>query len=271
MRTKRITSSRQHQKPKVTQGDKILVMIPAYNEQKNIARVIRSVKRYIPEADIVVINDGSIDATVSLAESAGAEVVSLPFNMGYGVACQTGFKYAFRNGYDYLVQMDGDGQHEPKCIPDLLAAVQEPDVDLVLGSRWLGLVKYKGPLIRKFGKFFFGFLASTITRHQVTDPTSGFQALSRQVIRFYCTTVYPVDYPDADVIIMLDRAEFRVKEVPVIMYHNQTGQSMHAGLQPLYYGIKMLMSITMTLLRDDRELRNRWPSEIISPMKSEIV
>lgn len=270
MRTRTKTSSMQHQKPNSKPGKKILVMIPAYNEQKNIARVIRNVKRYVPGADIVVISDGSIDATVPLAESAGADVVSLPFNMGYGVACQTGFKYAFRNGYDYVIQMDGDGQHEPKCIPDLLAAIQDPEVDLVLGSRWMGMVEYKGPLLRKFGKFFFGFLASSITRHQVTDPTSGFQVLSSQVIRFFCTDVYPVDYPDADVIIMLERAGFRIKEVPVIMYLNQTGQSMHAGLRPLYYGIKMLMSITMTLLRDDRDLRDRWPSEVISPTKSEI-
>lgn len=250
---------------------KILVMIPAYNEQENIARVIKCIHEYVPKADVIVIDDGSIDATKAMAESAGAQVVSLPFNMGYGVACQTGFKYAFRNGYDYLVQMDGDGQHEPKCITEMLAAVQNPDVDIVLGSRWLGLVEYKGPMMRKFGKFFFGYLASKITRHNVTDPTTGFQALSRPVILFYCTDVYPVDYPDADVIIMLDRAGFKVKEVPVIMYLNQTGQSMHAGiLRPLYYGIKMLMSITMTLLRDDRDLRRQWPSEIVTTTEREV-
>ena len=125
--------------------------------------------------------------------------------------------------------------------------------------------------MRKFGKFFFGYLASKITRHNVTDPTTGFQALSRPVILFYCTDVYPVDYPDADVIIMLDRAGFKVKEVPVIMYLNQTGQSMHAGiLRPLYYGIKMLMSITMTLLRDDRDLRRQWPSEIVTTTEREV-
>ncbi len=270
MMKKRDTLSIQLPTSKTAPEPKVLVMIPAYNEQENIARVIKSIRNHVPEADVVVVDDGSIDATVLMADSAGAQVVSLPFNMGYGVACQTGFKYALRNGYDYLVQMDGDGQHEPKCIPDLIAEVQDPDVDLVLGSRWLGLVKYKGPLMRKFGKFFFGFLASKLTRHNVTDPTSGFQALSRQVIRFYCTDVYPVDYPDADVIIMLDRAGFRVKEIPVIMYLNQTGQSMHAGLRPLYYGIKMLMSITMTLLRDDRELRRQYPSEIIPPTESEI-
>ena len=263
-RSGKLTTSKKAPEPK------ILVMIPAYNEQEHIARVVQSIHHYVPRADVIVIDDGSVDATKAMAESAGAQVVSLPFNMGYGVACQTGFKYAFRNNYDYLIQMDGDGQHEPSCIPEMLAAVQDPEVDIALGSRWLGLVEYKGPLLRKFGKFFFGYLASKITQHHVTDPTTGFQALSRPVILFYCTDVYPVDYPDADVIIMLDRAGFKVKEVPVIMYLNQTGQSMHAGiLRPLYYGIKMLMSIAMTLLRDDRELRKQWPSEIISTTESE--
>lgn len=238
----------------------VLVVIPAFNEAKNIVSVIRSVQKHAPGVEIVVINDGSRDATAFLAATAGAQVVSHPFNMGYGAACQTGFKYACRKGYDYVVQMDGDGQHEPACIPDLLKAVQNPDVDIVLGSRWLGLADYKGPLLRKFGKFFFAFLASIITKHKVTDPTTGYQAMKRRVVQFYCSEVYPVDYPDADMIIMLDRSGFRVKEVPVIMYLNDTGQSMHAGLiKPIYYGMKMMMSITMTLLRDDRKLAQRAP------------
>jgi glycosyltransferase involved in cell wall biosynthesis len=234
---------------------KVVVVIPAYNEAKNIVQVIRSIRSHVPETDILVINDGSKDATAYLAESAGAIVVSHPFNMGYGVACQTGFKYAFRKDYDYVVLMDGDGQHEPACIPDLLKTVMDPDVDVVLGSRWLGKTNYKGPWLRKFGKFFFSFFASLITKHEVTDPTTGFQALSKQAFQFYCSEVYPVDYPDADMIILLDRSGFRIKEVPVIMYLNQTGQSMHSGLiRPIYYGMKMMMSITMTLLRDDRKI-----------------
>jgi hypothetical protein len=233
----------------------VLIIIPAYNEAANIVRVIQSIRGHVPDADILVINDGSKDPTASLAKNAGAHVVSHPFNMGYGVACQTGFKYAFRKGYDYVVQIDGDGQHEPSCIPDLVTAVKDLKVDVVLGSRWLGLAQYKGPLLRKFGKFFFAFLASLITKHKVTDPTTGFQALNRKVVQFYCTEVYPVDYPDADMLIVLDRAGFRVKEIPVIMYHNLTGQSMHAGLiRPIYYGMKMMMSITMTLFRNDRKL-----------------
>jgi len=235
---------------------RVLVVIPAYNEAPNIGRVIAGVFQAVPDVDVLVVDDGSSDSTAELARRAGAYIVSHPFNMGYGVACQTGFKIARRYEYDYVVQMDGDGQHEPRCIPDLLSAVQDPSTDAVLGSRWLGLAEYKGPLLRRFGKFFFGFLASLITRHQVTDPTTGFQALTREVVHFYCTQVYPVDYPDADVIVMLDRAGFRVKEVPVIMYVNHSGKSMHAGiLKPIYYGIKMMMSIGMTLLRDDSGLR----------------
>lgn len=236
----------------------VLIIIPAYNEAKNIRQVIGNIQYHAPGVDILVIDDGSRDATARLAASAGALVVSHPFNMGYGVACQTGFKYACRMGYDYVVQMDGDGQHEPACIPDLLTAVQNPDVDIVLGSRWLGMAEYRGPWLRKFGKFFFAFLAGVITRHKVTDPTTGFQALNREVLQFYCTEVYPVDYPDADMIILLDRCGFRVKEIPVIMYINHTGQSMHAGLiRPIYYGMKMMMSILMTILRDDRCLADQ--------------
>jgi glycosyltransferase involved in cell wall biosynthesis len=254
------SSSRNFQEPG---RSKILVMIPAFNEESNIEGVICKVREYASNADILVVNDGSRDRTAFLAQNSGVHVVSHPFNMGYGVACQTGFKYACRMGYELVVQMDGDGQHEPACIPDLLKAVREPGVDVVLGSRWLGIIEYKGPLLRKFGKFFFAFLASRITKHKVTDPTTGFQALNRRVVQFYCSEVYPVDYPDADMIILLDRSGFRVKEIPVVMYLNHTGQSMHSGIiRPIYYGMKMMMSIVMTLFRNDRGLAHQATQQI---------
>ena len=236
----------------------VLIVIPAYNEEPRIGGVIANIREHVPDARILVVDDGSTDGTADAARMTGAWVASLPYNLGYGVALQTGFKYASRNGFSYVVQMDADGQHEASCIPDLLAAVRDPEVDVALGSRWLGLTKYDGPLLRKFGKFFFGFLASLLTQLEVTDPTTGFQALTQEVVHFYCTGVYPVDYPDANVIIMLNRAGFRVTEVPVIMYADSSGQSMHSGvLRPILYGMKMMMSITMTLLRDDRRLRQR--------------
>jgi glycosyltransferase involved in cell wall biosynthesis len=238
------------------QGSDTLVIIPAYREAGRIKHVITGIRQQAPELDILVVDDGSPDRTVREALEAGALVASHPLNMGYGAAVQTGFKYARRHGYDYVVQIDGDGQHEARCISDLLAAVREPDVDIAMGSRWLGLAEYHGPILRKFGKFFFGFLASFLTRHEVTDPTTGFQAMTSDVVDFFCTDVYPVDYPDANVIIMLDRAEFRIREVPVIMYRDDSGQSMHSGLlRPIFYGFKMMMSIAMTLLRDDRKIR----------------
>lgn len=238
------------------QTRKVLIVIPAYKEQARIGGVIAGVRRNVPQADILVVDDGSPDGTADAALRAGVLVAPLPFNQGYGVALQTGFKYARRHGYDIVVQIDGDGQHEPSCIADLLSVIQTSQADVALGSRWLGAGNYKGPVLRKFGKFFFGYLATLLTDLKVTDPTTGFQALSKEVVDFYCTHVYPVDYPDANVIIMLRRAGFRIAEVPVIMYRNESGQSMHAGiLKPVFYGMKMMMSIAMTLLRDDRGLR----------------
>jgi glycosyltransferase involved in cell wall biosynthesis len=248
------TWSKEMKKPRV------LIVMPAYNEEATIVQVVKKIRAIAPGADILVVDDGSADSTAYRAVKAGVDMVSLPFNMGYGVACQTGFKYARRHGYDFVVQMDADGQHEPRYILDLLGTAMDPTVDVALGSRWLGLAEYQGPLLRKFGKFFFGFLAGLLTRHEVTDPTTGFQALSQQVIDFYCSDVYPVDYPDADVIIMLDRAGFHVKEVPVVMYRDESGQSMHGGfLRPVYYGLKMMLSIGMTLMRDDSNLRRQPP------------
>lgn len=247
-------------------AENTVLLMPAYNEAKNIKRVINNIRSIVPDIDIVVINDGSKDATARLAQEAGAEVISHPFNMGYGAACQTGFKYACRQNYEYAIQMDADGQHEPQSVYDLLEAIKDPEVDIVLGSRWLGLAEYNGPLIRKFGKHIFAFMATTLTGLKITDPTTGFQALSRNVMLFYTTEIYPVDYPDADMIILLNRAGFKIKEIPVVMYRDESGQSMHSGiLKPLYYGFKMMLSIMMTLLRDDKKSKLDEPLGHLSP------
>jgi len=226
-----------------------LIIIPAYNEGSGISVVVRQILKVDPEFDVVVVNDGSWDDTAQAANTAGAVVVSHPFNLGYGVAIQTGYKYAFAKGYDFVVQMDGDGQHDTSFISKVLAPVQADKTDFALGSRFLGEDSYDPSLLRRAGMFFFCKLISMLIGIQITDSTSGFQAFNRKVIRFFTTEVFPCDYPDADMLLTLHRAGFRIMEVPVRMHANASGKSMHAGWKPLYYIFKMLLSIFVTLLR----------------------
>lgn len=232
-----------------TNRSRSLILIPAYNEAARIAGVVESIKRVVPEMPILVVNDGSNDDTSGISRMAGAIVVTHPFNMGYGVAIQTGYKYALANNYDYIVQLDADGQHDPSCIPDLLAPVIQGKVDIVIGSRFLGN-SYTPPLARRLGMALFRKIVSKITGRVCTDTTSGFQAFNRDVIRFFTMDIFPVDYPDADMLIMLHRAGFSMTEVPVRMFENSEGKSMHSGFKPLYYMFKMLLSIFVTLMRE---------------------
>jgi len=211
---------------------------------------VEAVSREAPGADIVVVDDASSDKTAAVARAAGAKVLALPFNTGYGVALQTGFKYAYKHSYDYAVQMDCDGQHDPASIRDLLGAVQGDDADVVIGSRFMGRGDYRAPLLRRLGMKFFGTLASLLLRRRITDPTSGFQALNRHGIRFNSSDYYPVDFPDADYIIMLHRAGLKVKEIPVAMHPSPPSKrSMHSGWRPVYYVFDMLLSMFVVLLR----------------------
>ncbi len=229
--------------------DRKLIIIPAYNEGARIGEVVHRVREINPDFDVVVVNDGSRDDTDQAARAAGAIVVSHPFNLGYGVAIQTGYKYALTKGYDFVVQMDGDGQHDPSYISQLLAPVVAGEADFAIGSRFLGIGSYDPSLIRRLGMKFFCKLVSALIGKHITDSTSGYQAFNRRVIRFFTTEVFPYDYPDADMLLTLHRADFRIREVPVRMHGNASGKSMHAGWKPLYYIFKMLLSIFVTLLR----------------------
>jgi len=240
------------------------LLIPAFNEGSRIASVIQGVRERHPFLEIIVVDDGSCDDTRSRATKAGARVISHPFNLGYGVALQTGYRYALREGYDALVQMDGDGQHDPSSVDLLLRMVERGEADLVIGSRFLASGElehgdsasgppawpaYRGTLARRCGMRLFGTIASLLIRQKVTDPTSGYQAMNRRVLEWTSSDQFPWDYPDADFIIMLHRAGFRIREVPVQMYDNPDKKSMHSGSKPLYYVFKMFLSILVTLMR----------------------
>ena len=227
-----------------------LVLIPAYCEETNILRVIGNIRREAPEVDILVVDDGSTDRTRALALSTGVHVVSHPINMGYGTALQTGFKFAIQHGYDQVVQIDGDGQHDPAFIPRLLDPVRGGQFDVVLGSRFLDVESYRVPLARRVGQILFGLIASRILGRSISDPTTGYQALGRRAVALYASDLFPVDYPDADVIILAHLAGLKIDEVGVRMFPNAENKSMHSGLAPFYYVFKMCLSIAVTLLRE---------------------
>ncbi len=224
---------------------KKLVIIPAYNEEKNIKNVIRAIRKSNPDVDILVVDDFSSDNTGKLARENNAFVIRHVINGGYGTALQTGYKFARYKNYDIVAQIDGDGQHDPSYLKDLFMKIQNNGYDFVIGSRFLNSPrKYKMPLLRKMGMWFFQFLIYLFTNKKISDPTSGYQALSKDVFCYFADgTVFPSDYPDADVIVLLHYAGFKISEVPVVMYENDTGQSMHNGFKPIYYVIKMLLSL----------------------------
>ena len=226
---------------------RVLVVIPCYNEEKNIISVIKDIKTYAPEADIVVVDDASTDKTVIVAKNKGAKVLKLPFNLGPGGALQTGFKYAISKNYDFIVRIDGDGQHDPRYIKNLLLPVIKGEVDMTIGSRFLGETRYKIPVFRKIGMSIFAWITSKILKQKITDTTSGFRAFNKKIACFFVNSYYPSDYPDADVLINLHLTGFRIKEIPVTMYGGN--KTIHSGIMPLYYIFKMCLSILATLLR----------------------
>ena len=238
-----------HQKVPLGDSHKTLIVIPSFNEEASIGQVLNDVKENVPGTPILVVNDGSVDRTAQIAEECGARVISLPYNSGYGVALQTGYLYARKHNYSIVVQMDADGQHDPACIQDLLSAVKNSAVDVIIGSRFLGQNTYRTSIARRIGMFVFGKLASLFCQERVSDPTSGFQAVKGKAIDFVASDHYPPDYPDADFLIMLTRCGFTTREIPVKMHPSRINKSMHDGPQSIYYVFKMFLSIFVTLLR----------------------
>ncbi len=231
---------------------KILVVIPAHNEEENIQLVLDELAGLDYGFDVLVVNDASTDSTQEVLERRGQRSIHLSSNLGYGGAVQSGFKYALVHGYDYVVQMDGDCQHDPRSIPALLEPVISGQADVALGSRFTGKVTYHVPVLRKAGIALFRSLVSFFIKQPITDPTSGFQALNRKVLGFYADDTYPMDYPDSDVLLELHFSGYRIREVPVVMRPRMRGVSIHGGWQTFYYLAKMFLAIFMVLLRHYR-------------------
>lgn len=238
---------------------RIVVIMPALNEAGRIGSVLRGIVSVLPGADVVVVNDGSSDSTGQEAAAAGATVLTHAVSMGYGASLETAYFYAARQGYDVVLQMDSDGQHPPSELPLLLRPLLEGELDIVIGSRYAASGNgFKTSLLRRAGQRFFGGLLRVLTGQRFSDPTSGFQGLNRKAIRFFSSGVFPCDYPDADVLLMAHEAGLRLGEVPVRMLSRSGGVSMHDGWKPLYYGMKMLLSLFIVRLNHSRW--RRWRS-----------
>jgi glycosyltransferase involved in cell wall biosynthesis len=226
-----------------------LAIVPAYNESGMVGRVVRDIHRAAPDFDVVVIDDGSTDDTAAEAAAEGVIVIRHPFNLGIGGAVQSGYKYALREGYDVAVQVDGDGQHKPAHLPDLLAALHTSGApDMVYGSRFRGDPGYKVPLGRRVGNLIFSLVLSAITRQRITDPTSGFRMTNRRGIELFARD-YPHDYPEVEALLMLHAHRLRIHEVHVQMNARGFGRSSIDYPQSAYYMLKVLLALFVGLFR----------------------
>jgi hypothetical protein len=227
------------------------LVIPAYQEEARLPALLAALAAAAPEFRVVVVDDGSRDATAALARAAGVTVLRHPFNLGYGAALQTGYKWALRAGATLLVQMDADGQHDPAEVAALAAPVAAGELDLVIGSRFLGAGDYRMSGAKRAGRDFFRSILSAFGL-RVTDPTSGFQAMNRAVLELYAGDMFPSDFPDVDVLLCAHRNGLRVGERPVHMRASPRASTLHAGLAPIYYVYKMLLSLWAASARDAR-------------------
>jgi glycosyltransferase involved in cell wall biosynthesis len=225
-----------------------LALVPAYNEAATVAKVVRALQRETPGLDVVVVDDGSTDQTRLRAEEAGAKVLRLPFNLGIGGAVQAGFTYAQENGYDYMVQVDGDGQHDPTQIKLLFEAMERENVDMICGSRFVSRTGYVAPISRRTGIHIFAFLLSALLRQPLTDPTSGFRLYNRRAIAIFARD-YPHDYPEVEAVLMLHHHRLTMSEVPVRMFQRGGGVSSISSGKSAYYMVKVLLALFVGLAR----------------------
>ena len=231
---------------------KIAVVIPAYNEEESIAAVVASVNRISTDEITVVpvvVNDCSKDSTLKIINGLNCIALNLPINLGIGGAVQTGIKYAFNNGFDYAVQIDGDGQHPTGPIPMLMEELRKNNWDVVIGSRFIKNEGFQSTIMRRSGIKYFQWLLKLITGETVTDPTSGMRLMNRKTMELLYA-YYPDEYPEPEALIIYNRNGLKFGEVPVQMVERQGGQSSIQGFGTIYYMFKVTIAIIFTFLRN---------------------
>jgi glycosyltransferase involved in cell wall biosynthesis len=226
-----------------------LVIVPAWNEDRDLPAVLAELRRAAPEWDVCVVDDGSSDATTRVAREGGATVLRLPMNLGIGGAVQTGYLWAREHGYEIAAQIDGDGQHDPQYLTAAVRPIVAGTADLVIGSRHLGAGGFQSTALRRAGARYLSWFLRLRCGARVTDPTSGFRLAGRHAIELFAAN-YPSDYPEPEAIALAARRGLRVEEVPVAMRERQHGKSSIGPARTLYYLIKV--SLALMLLPAER-------------------
>jgi glycosyltransferase involved in cell wall biosynthesis len=229
-------------------AQKILVIVPAFNECGNIGRTVEEIRKTVHGVDVLVIDDGSADGTADEAREAGGLVISLPFNLGIGAAVQTGFKYAQEYQYDIAVQIDGDGQHDPAFLDKLIEPLRHDEADMAIGSRFLEGRGFQSTFGRRVGINFFVHLINVLTGAKISDPTSGFRAYNKKIIALF-SEYYPHDFPEPEAIVVAQQMGMRIIELPVVMRAREAGNSSIRYFKTLYYMLKVTLAIVLHMIR----------------------
>jgi glycosyltransferase involved in cell wall biosynthesis len=243
-----------------------LAIVPAFNEAEPIVATVRAIRQWAPDFDVLVVDDGSTDATAVRAREPGATVLRMPFNLGIGGAMQGGYVYALEHGYEVAVQVDGDGQHDPRHIADLHARLlADPELNMVTGSRFLSATGegFQSSAARRAGIRIFSTVVSQITGQRVTDPTSGFRMTNRRGIELFARD-YPHDYPEVEAILLMHAHRLRSCELPVLMRPRTSGVSAISSTQSVYYMVKVLLAVFVGLFRRRPTVEPRDPAPVLA-------
>jgi glycosyltransferase involved in cell wall biosynthesis len=227
---------------------KLLILIPAYNEEAAVGDVVRSVREVLPQVPILVVDDCSRDSTIFTAKSAGAEILALPHHLGLGGAVQAGYKLAFELGYDFVIRVDGDGQHDARDIPRIFDVLQKSGCEMVIGSRFLNGGAAYTSVVRSLGIGFFRMILRPILGKDVRDPTSGFVGVNRSALQVFSNS-FPLEYPEIEALVVLQRKAFRFEETSCRFLPRRTGRSSITPLKSIYYIVHVLLGVFVNVLR----------------------
>jgi glycosyltransferase involved in cell wall biosynthesis len=227
---------------------KLLILIPAYNEEGAVGGVVGEVRAVMPDVPVLVVDDCSTDETVQNARRAGAKVLPLPHHLGLGGAVQAGYKLAYELGFDYVIRVDGDGQHDPRDIPKILEALESESCEMVIGSRFVDGSGEHSSILRAVGIVFFRAMLRPVLGRPVRDPTSGFVGVNRRALQVFSHS-FPLEYPEIEALVVLQRRRFRFVEVPCRMRPRRTGRTTITPLKSLYYMVHVLLGVFVNVLK----------------------